>query len=209
MSKSLADPPCKTAADCADKHMAKPACVVQTTGDWSQCIDCDPTAFQNSCTYWTPTLLIPAQNACNLNCTGATPPPPPEPLACQTDNDCTDPALPSCVIQADKNYAQCISCDDITFQSACVSWEKVKFLPAAEAKCGKKCTGKGPPPTLACHTDDDCKTPGAPTCVIQSDGNYAQCVSCDPAQFELDCKEWEKVKFLPAAEAKCNEKCTP
>ena len=48
MSSSLADPPCKTAADCGGKHMKQPECVEQTGGDWSQCIDCDATAFQSS-----------------------------------------------------------------------------------------------------------------------------------------------------------------
>ena len=32
MSSSLADPPCKTAADCGGKHMKQPECVEQTGG---------------------------------------------------------------------------------------------------------------------------------------------------------------------------------
>ena len=43
MSLSLLDPPCKSAADCKDKSMKQPECVKQTGGDWSQCVDCDPT----------------------------------------------------------------------------------------------------------------------------------------------------------------------
>ena len=48
MSSSLADPPCKTAADCGGKHMKQPECVEQTGGVWSKCVDCDATAFQSS-----------------------------------------------------------------------------------------------------------------------------------------------------------------
>jgi len=211
MSLSLLDPPCKTADDCKDKSMKQPECVEQTGGDWSQCVDCDATAFQSSCKYWSPALLAPAEAACNLNCTGKAPPGPPPTLACHKDADCKDPTKPSCVVQADGNYAQCISCDTTPFQAACPSWEKVKFLPAAEAKCGEKCTGQGPPPppppTLACRTDADCKDPTHPSCVVQADGNYAQCITCEEHQFHLDCKDWEKTKFLPAAEAKCSETC--
>jgi len=161
------------------------------------------------------TPLTPAEAACHLQCTGASPPPPtPTPaLACTTDADCTDPSLPTCVVQADKAWAQCISCTDKPFQNSCTDWEKAKFLPAAEAKCGKTCTGPSPlsppppPPPLACHTDADCKDATHPKCVVQADGAYAQCITCDAAQFELDCTAWEKAKFLPAAEAKCGLTC--
>ena len=89
------------------------------------------------CKYWTPALLAPAESACHLQCTGISPPGPAPKLACDTDADCTDPSKPTCVVQADKTWAQCVSCDDKPFQNSCESWEKKKFLPAAEKKCGK------------------------------------------------------------------------
>ena len=64
-----------------------------------------------------------------------------------------------------------------------------------------------PAPKLACNTDADCST-ADPKCVIQSDGQYAQCITCDPTQFALDCVDWEPTKFLPAAEAKCSLTCS-
>ena len=62
MSSSLADPPCKTAAECSGKHMKLPECVEQTGGDWSQCVDCDAAAFQSSVRRKTVKLRAPPRS---------------------------------------------------------------------------------------------------------------------------------------------------
>lgn len=189
--------------------MTLPHCVEQTSGHYSQCIDCEPEAFQLACKSWSEDLLKPAESTCGLKCTGVPPKPPgPEPpkLACHTDHDCAKtPATPKCVIQADGQYAQCISCTATAFQRACPYWEPTKFKPAAEKKCDEKCTTP-PKPKLACHKDTDCPKE-RPSCIVQTDGNFAECISCDKTQFDYDCVSWDKTKFLPLAEKKCNEKC--
>lgn len=191
---------CTTSADCAGKNMTVPTCVNQTGGGWTQCVDCEATAFEYACEYWGPGILKPAEQACGLKCTGQ----PPQNLTCTSDKQCP-PSNPRCVIQSDGNYAQCITCANTQFQRDCVDWDQKKFLPRAEAKCQEECTGSG---GLACHTDDDCASvPGAPTCVVQPDGYYAQCITCDPTQFQRDCVDWDVAEFLPAAEAKCKETC--
>ena len=156
-------------------------------------------AFESACIYWTNALKKPAEVACDLKCTGV----PPGNLTCTTDDDCAAPTS-SCVIQDDGQYSQCISCDEFTFQQGCPSWSNT-FLPKAEAKCGLKCTGAG---GLKCHTDADCD-PAHPVCIVQADGFYAQCITCDPAQFALDCNSWDPQQFLPVAENKCKLSCTP
>ena len=195
---------CKTDADCKSYNMSLPHCVEQATGDYTQCIDCEPVAFQDVCKDWTSDLLKPAEKTCGLTCKGPTPPTPK--LACHEDKDCKDPSLPSCVVQADGQYAQCISCNATEFENECQYWDKHEFLPAAEKKCGHTCSKV--PPKLACRTDQDCRQdPRHPTCVVQADKEYAQCITCDNKQFHLDCVDWDKTKFLPAAEARCKESC--
>ena len=112
---------CKTKSDCAQYNMTLPTCVEQTTGDYSQCIDCSPAAFQLACKSWTKDLLVPAEAACSLKCSGAPPSPAPVPkLACHKDADCAGtPATPKCVVQDDGQYAQCISCEEKAFDRAC------------------------------------------------------------------------------------------
>ena len=157
-------------------------------------------AFESACPYWGPKVREPAEEICALKCTGK----PPQNLTCTSDKDCTDPTHPTCVVQSDGNYAQCITCDSTQFQRDCPEWNRDKFLPRAESKCGIECTGAG---GLACHTDDDCTDVGAPTCVVQKDGYYAQCVTCESTQFQKDCVDWDVAQFLPAAEARCHETC--
>jgi hypothetical protein len=62
-----------------------------------------------------------------------------DPLKCKTDADCAPPT-PDCVVQ-DAYYAQCITCEYTHFQQNCGWWDKKKFLPAAETKCGFQCIG--------------------------------------------------------------------
>lgn len=197
----IGDGECTTSDQCVSLHpnMSMPVCVNQTGGFYSQCIDCEVKAFQLSCTFWTDALLKPAEAACDMKCTGSAP----TNLTCTTDDDCAD-AKSVCVVQDDGQYAQCVSCDPVKFEQDCISWDPKKLLPKAEAKCGVNCTGSG---GLACKTDGDCTDPSKPTCVVQADGFYAQCITCAADQFKLACKSWDPQQFLPAAEAKCTEKC--
>ena len=197
---------CKTADDCKSYNMSLPHCVEQDGGGYAQCIDCKPEAFQDACLDWSPELLKPAEAACGLKCKGPAPGPAPK-VACHTDKDCTNSSFPSCVVQADGEYAQCISCEKGDFETECHYWDTHKFLPAAEKKCGLTCSKTPPTPKLSCHTDKDCKQPGSPVCIMQTDHEYSQCITCDKVQFDLDCVDWDKTKFLPVAEARCKESC--
>jgi len=190
---------CTKDADCSGKNMTSPKCVNQTGGGWSQCVDCELTAFEYACMYWAVGIRKPAEQTCGQRCTGK----PPHNLTCTNDADCPADS-PSCVIQSDQTYAQCITCDATQFQADCTHWNSTSFLPRAESKCSLNCTGSG---GLACHTDADCTAAGAPTCVVQADGYYAQCITCNATQFQLDCDHWDVAQFLPAAEKKCAETC--
>lgn len=125
---------CKADADCA-KTPATPKCVVQEDDQYAQCISCDKTAFERACPYWDDKEFLPAaEKKCDEKC-----PTPPKPkLACETDKDCPA-ARPACVVQTDRTFAECISCNKTQFDYDCTSWDKTKLLPVAEKKCGEKC----------------------------------------------------------------------
>ena len=105
-----------------------------------------------------------------------------------------------CAEQADGNYAQCVSCSADDFAHACPFWA-APFLKAAELRCGQDCArlSRNTMADLQCNSDAECSAPKS-RCVVQADGEYAQCVSCYPAAFQDDCSYWEETAFLPAAE---------
>merc|ERR1711998_338730 len=79
------------------------------------------------------------------------------------------------------------------------------LLTAAEAKCGLTCPPSAEKPQdLACNADADCD--GDDVCVVESDGFFAQCVSCDATSFENSCGYWTD-DIKTAAEAKCQLTC--
>lgn len=130
-------------------------------------------------------------------------------VECKHSRDCHDHDLPHCVVQADGNYAQCVSCFDDDFAHACPSW-KGAFLKAAEDGCSKSCAelSKRTMADLQCNSDFDCyANTKHKTCVIQADGEFAQCISCSRAAFQSDCPAWEESKFLPSSEKACRQKC--
>ena len=63
---------------------------------------------------------------------------------------------------------------------AVADWEPTKFLPAAEKVCDEKCSTP-PKPKLACKSDKDCSA-GRPKCIVQTDGFFAECISCNKTQ---------------------------
>ena len=128
-------------------------------------------------------------------------------IECKDSSDCHDHKLPHCVVQADGNYAQCVSCDGEDFAHACTFWNG-PFLKAAEEGCSQDCAelAKGSMADLQCNSDDECH--GTKNrCVIQADGEYAQCISCYTAAFQNDCSYWEETDFLPSSEEVCRQKC--
>jgi len=110
--------------------------VTQSDGNYAQCVDCDETSFQNSCSYWGTELLAEAQEKCDLTCA----PVAPVGLACESDADCPDSSS-TCVIQADGDYAQCISCDASDYQENCGSYTGAFKKAAAKACEIDSCTG--------------------------------------------------------------------
>ena len=114
-----------------------------------------------------------------------------------------DPIPNHCAVQADGNYAQCVSCSADDFAHACPFWD-ARFLRAAESRCGQDCArlSRSTIADLQCSSDAECSAPKS-RCVVQADGEYAQCVSCYPAAFQDDCSYWEETAFLPSAEEVC------
>ena len=58
---------------------------------------------------------------------------------------------------------------------------------------------------LQCNSDAECSAPKS-RCVVQADGNYAQCVSCSADDFAHACPFWA-APFLKAAESRCGQDC--
>jgi hypothetical protein len=111
------------------------------------------------------------------------------------------------VIQDDENYAQCVDCSEEAFNNSCAYWTE-DLRTAAEKKCDRTC--QPPQPTqsvLDCNTDADCENNiNGPTCVIQDDGYYAQCVDCSETEFNNNCTYWGD-DLRTAAEKKCDRTC--
>jgi len=176
-------------------------CVIQSDGFYAQCISCEPTSFENSCGFWTDDITAAAEAKCQLTC-GDDVPCTDKGLDCCVDEDCDGETV--CAIQSDGNFAQCIDCSEPNFDNSCGFWTS-DILTAAESKCGETC-----PPSatkkddLDCNADADCD--GDDVCVIQSDGFYAQCISCEPTSFENSCGFWTD-DITAAAEAKCQLTC--
>lgn len=55
---------CCTDDDCSGSL----TCVVQSDNTYAQCISCDETDFQNSCTFWSDDLLTAAESTCGETC---------------------------------------------------------------------------------------------------------------------------------------------
>jgi len=115
---------CSTSDDCD----AGKTCVVESPY-YASCVDCTEAVFATQCSYMSETFLPKAEKACGIeHCAGRCPQ--------HTDAECDGSKV--CVVQADNNYAQCISCNTTTFDSECKFWSAT-IRTAAEAKCGVTC----------------------------------------------------------------------
>ena len=115
---------------------------------------------------------------------------------CTTDTDCPDDL--KCVVQADGYYAQCVDCEEPTFDTQCAYWSEPILL-AAEDACLLSCPTRCPT-----HSDDECD--GALECVVQADGNWDLCVDCTQDAFYKACGAWSDA-IKTAAEEKCGLAC--
>ena len=127
-------------------------------------------------------------------------------VGCKLNSDCHDAQTPYCVVQADGDYSQCISCSDDDFAHACPFWVGL-FLEAAEKGCNQDCAklAKTTMADLECNSDHECHSP-TNACVLQGGGEFAQCVTCEKVQFLFDCQVWA-ADFVKAAEEKCSMEC--
>ena len=193
---------CTSDAHC---HTPTDTCVGQADGGYSQCVSCSETFFAFSCKSWGKDLLAAAEAKCNLNCAELAKSATVVDLDCTSDTDCDAPTG-TCVVQADGDFAQCLSCDEKAFAYACQSWDG-DFLKEAESKCDRDCAelAKTTVVDLDCSSDTDCNA-NANACVIQGEGDFAQCVSCDDHAFAFACRSWD-ADFLKAAETKCKKSC--
>ena len=171
------------------------ACVVQADNYYEQCTNCTAESFERECAGWSKEIRAAAEAKCGLNCTagddddGAA-------AACATDADCPDDL--KCVVQADGYYAQCVDCEEPTFDTQCAYWSEPILL-AAEDACLLSCPTRCPT-----HSDDECD--GALECVVQADGNWDLCVDCTQDAFYKACGAWSDA-IKTAAEEKCGLAC--
>lgn len=185
-------------ATCTPACKSPRTCVVQGDGNWAQCIDCNATVFNKECHYWGADLKIAAEKVCAETCGTV-------PTTIPPESTCT-PACASprtCVVQADGNWAQCVDCDAAVFNKECHYWGGA-FKAAAEEECAETC-GAVPttlPPEGTCTPP--CSSPR--TCVVQADGNWAQCIDCNATVFNKECHYWG-ADLKAAAEEECAEKC--
>lgn len=189
-----------------DTECDKPeSCVVEDDGNYAQCIDCtNATSFNEKCIYWSPNIRSAAETKCSLNCSLAPPSPSPGPGPtgkCHNNTECSAPA--QCIEEEDHNWAQCIDCtNETTYAHDCKFWSD-NIRAAANAKCGLKCEADA---GGYCH-GDDLTCPKPQSCVIQADGNYAECIDCtDEKSFDAACKFWSD-QIRAAAEKQCGFKC--
>jgi hypothetical protein len=185
----VTDEPCKTDADCVDG--ADPHCVVESQY-YSACVDCAPSSFSDACEYMSGSFLLAAEETCGQGCDGR----------CPSGND------KECVAYDTKNETSCVvadgadACIDCSSQAAfddkCF-WMSDDWVIAAQDKCGLTCTARCPT-----HSDSDCAS--GMTCVVQTGGDFDQCIDCTPAEFESQCKYWS-AEIRSAAEAACGETC--
>jgi hypothetical protein len=197
---------CKQNSDCHNSSL--PDCVIQADGNYSQCISCSDDDFAYACQFWHGDFLTAAQVTCKKDCAELSKTTTADDLECKQNSDCHNSSLPDCVVQADESYSQCISCSDDEFAHACEVWLD-DFLIAAEKTCKKDCAALSKTTTadLDCTSDNDCHEPN-PSCAIQADKEFAQCITCDKLQFRYDCQVWKK-GIVKAAEEKCHMECVP
>jgi len=124
------DPPtaeCATDDDCDGETND---CIVQADGLWAQCIDCgmNQTEFSSECVFWSQPIIDAAEARCEMSCA--------PPAQCEVDDDC-DGDL-ECAVQENGLWAQCVPCDEETFDAQCAYWSD-DIIDAAEVKCDQTC----------------------------------------------------------------------
>jgi len=113
-------------AECADSSTGS-TCI--SSDSYDACMDCsNQTVFDSECFGLSDDNLKLAQDTCGLSCTNRCPG--------HTDDECPDDT--KCVVQADQQFEQCVSCEVDDFQSACPYWSD-QIRDAAEATCGLTC----------------------------------------------------------------------
>ena len=127
---------CTTSADCAGKNMTVPTCVNQTGGGWTQCVDCEATAFEYACGTGGPAFSNQPSRRVASSARDSRP---------RTSRvRATSSARPQTSMRHPVGRQLCAvhHVRQHSVQRDCVDWDQKKFLPRAEAKCQEECTDR-------------------------------------------------------------------
>ncbi|CAE8641332.1 unnamed protein product [Polarella glacialis] len=116
------------------------------------------------------------------------------PGTCNATNPCED-LEDRCV--SDGTWAQCVPSSASSFEAQCVKWTD-GFRYAAIRLMKLTC------PNTKCYSDEWCLD--GMVCASQSDGHWAQCISCDAQEFQTNCYSWSD-PFKIAAGELCERTC--
>ncbi|CAE8675696.1 unnamed protein product [Polarella glacialis] len=115
------------------------------------------------------------------------------PGTCNATNPCVHPDR--CL--SDGTWAQCVPTSASSFEKQCVKWTD-RFRYTAIRLMKLNC------PNTKCYSNEWCLD--GMVCAAQSDGGWAQCISCGAKYFQTSCYSWS-TPFKIAAGKVCARKC--